>query len=284
MGDVKKILAIETNENRECGNRLAMDISENIHIHFRDLRLEFSRSEWETFSAFIEESRAKAKPILDEWTEGVYGTEFHWQTNTFDLQGHSVYGGGWKEDGPDPKRWKIELQHNGIYHIHYHDMRIELDTVAFSKFCSMFMSATEKEEMQITKKMKMPMSEIVDRYTITKLKSERTSEDVSEELDAYWVEIEGAKLVLVQHGGPRDLDEVDEYIKRLYDVNGRLWSTEGDIRSGKDLPLEEIGRLALKVRDLNCERNGIKAEIVEKFSEGFKEIKINYKKVNYGNL
>ena len=146
MGDVKKILAIETNENRECGNRLAMDISENIHIHFRDLRLEFSRSEWETFSAFIEESRAKAKPILDEWTEGVYGTEFHWQTNTLDLQGHSVYGGGWKEDGPDPKRWKIELQHNGIYHIHYHDMRIELDAVAFSKFCSMFMSATEKRD------------------------------------------------------------------------------------------------------------------------------------------
>jgi len=132
--------------------------------------------------------------------------------------------------------------------------------------------------------MKMPMSEIVDRYTITKLKSERTSEDVSEELDAYWVEIASAKLVLAQRGEPRDLDEVDEYIKRLYDINGRLWSTEGDIRSGKDLPLEEIGRLALKVRDLNCERNGIKAEIVEKFSEGFKEIKINYKKVNYGNL
>jgi len=30
--------------------------------------------------------------------------------------------------------------------------------------------------------MKMPLSEILDRYTITKLKSERTNEDVSEEL------------------------------------------------------------------------------------------------------
>ena len=117
------------------------------------------------------------------------------------------------------------------------------------------------------------MSEIVDRYTITKLKSERTSEDVAEELNAYRLEIDKCND-----------NKVNEYIKKLYDVNGRLWSTEGDIRSGKDLPLEEIGRLALKVRDLNCERNGIKAEIVEKFSEGFKEIKINYKKVNYGNL
>lgn len=119
--------------------------------------------------------------------------------------------------------------------------------------------------------MKMPMSEIIDRYTITKLKSERTSEDVSEELDAYRQEIDQCND-----------NEINDYINRLYDVNGRLWNTEGDIRNGKDLPLEEIGRLAIKVRDLNCERNGVKAEVVEKFSEGFKEIKINYRKVNYG--
>ena len=117
----------------------------------------------------------------------------------------------------------------------------------------------------------MPISEIVDRYTITKLKSERTSENVNEELLAYRQEIDKYSD-----------NEINDYINKLYDVNGRLWDTEGDIRSGKDLPLEEIGKLALKVRDLNCERNGIKAEVVEKFSEGFKELKINYKKVNYG--
>ena len=48
------------------------------------------------------------------------------------------------------------------------------------------------------------------------------------------------------------------------------------------MPLKEVGRLALKVRDLNCERNEIKAEIVDAFAEGFKEIKINYKKIDYG--
>ena len=46
--------------------------------------------------------------------------------------------------------------------------------------------------------------------------------------------------------------------------------------------MEEIGRLALIVRDLNCERNEVKARIVDEFSEGFKEIKINYIKHNYG--
>ena len=120
--------------------------------------------------------------------------------------------------------------------------------------------------------MKMPISEILDRYTITRLKAERSGEDVTEELFAYRTEIENNYSD----------KKINEFIKRLYNINGKLWDTEGDIRNGKDLPLEGIGRLALKVRDLNCERNSIKAEIVEEFSEGFKEIKINYRKVNYG--
>ena len=118
--------------------------------------------------------------------------------------------------------------------------------------------------------MKMPISEIIDRYTITKLKSERTDEDVKEELECYLNEIKAYDVNL------------DEYIESLYIVNGRLWDTEGDIRKGTNLPLEEIGRLALKVRDLNCDRNAIKAQLVDKFAEGFKELKINYAKRDYG--
>jgi hypothetical protein len=117
--------------------------------------------------------------------------------------------------------------------------------------------------------MKMPLSEIIDRYTITRLKSERTSEDVSEELKAYSKELP-------------DLDSSQIFIDRMYDINGKIWDTEGDIRSGVDMPLEEVGRLALIVRDLNQIRNGIKGEIVDEFAEGFKEIKVNYKKVDYG--
>ncbi len=116
----------------------------------------------------------------------------------------------------------------------------------------------------------MPISEIIDRYTITKLKSERTDEDVSTELKAYKIEIDKCDT------------DLSKYIQSMYDINSKIWSTEGDIRKGTLLPLDEIGRLALKVRDLNCERNAIKADIVDSFSEGFKEIKINYRKINYG--
>jgi len=121
----------------------------------------------------------------------------------------------------------------------------------------------------------MPLSEILDRYTITKLKSERTNEDVSDELRTYKREIDNPDY-------DEKSDQIIFFINRLYEINGKLWDTEKDIRNGVDMPLDEIGRLALKVRDLNCERNEIKAEIVDAFSEGFKEIKINYKKIDYG--
>ena len=123
--------------------------------------------------------------------------------------------------------------------------------------------------------MKMPLSEILDRYTITKLKSERTNEDVSDELRTYKKEVDNPDYV-------ERSNQIISFIDRLYEINGELWDTEGDIRKGVEMPLEEIGRLALKVRDLNCIRNEIKAEIVDTFAEGFKEIKINYKKVDYG--
>ena len=109
--------------------------------------------------------------------------------------------------------------------------------------------------------MKMPLSEIIDRYTITLLKSQRTDEDVAEELNAYRKEI------------PQG-DSVEKFMDRMYEINGKIWDTEGDIRRGVDMPLEEVGRLALIVRDLNQIRNGIKGEIVDEFAEGFKEIKV----------
>ena len=123
--------------------------------------------------------------------------------------------------------------------------------------------------------MKMPLSEILDRYTITKLKSERTDEDVSDELRTYKREIDNPDYV-------ERSNQIASFIDRLYGINGQLWDTEKDIRNGVDMPLKEVGRLALKVRDLNCKRNEIKGEVVDAFAEGFKEIKINYKKIDYG--
>ena len=128
----------------------------------------------------------------------------------------------------------------------------------------------------------MPISEIIDRYTITKLKTERTDEDVSDELSSYRGEIDKYQ------------NDVEKYIDRMYEINSTLWTYETEMRrlmdsrngtgpvvDANELPLEKIGKLALLVRDLNGTRNGLKSEIVEKFSEGFKDIKINYVKTDY---
>ncbi|NQZ05962.1 MAG: hypothetical protein HRT35_02265 [Algicola sp.] len=123
--------------------------------------------------------------------------------------------------------------------------------------------------------MKMPLSEVIDRYTITKLKTERTDEDVSAELTAYENALNHADY-------QQSSDKIKPFIERLYHINGQIWDIEGGIRSGAKLSLQEVGRLALKVRDLNCTRSAIKSEVVDMFAEGFKEIKLNYKKIDYG--
>ena len=63
--------------------------------------------------------------------------------------------------------------------------------------------------------MKMPISEIIDRYTISKLKSERTNEDVSHEVNSYSEEI-----------GQYNTEEVTPYVEKMYEINGTLWDYE----------------------------------------------------------
>ena len=58
--------------------------------------------------------------------------------------------------------------------------------------------------------MKTSIGEIVDRFAICKLKSERLNLDLSEEINQLKSEI--------------DLyNNLEEYINNLYDVNGKIW-------------------------------------------------------------
>lgn len=114
-------------------------------------------------------------------------------------------------------------------------------------------------------KITMPISEVADRYSITMLKSKRAGEDMSKELEAY-----DSVMCLYP--------EIGNFLLRLYDINGEIWDLESDIRKGKEkeLGLEEVGRRAILIREKNKIRVGIKNEMVEKYGEGFKDIKINH--------
>lgn len=65
---------------------------------------------------------------------------------------------------------------------------------------------------------------------------------------------------------------------KMLEANGNIWTLESDIRQGKEgeLGLEEVGRRALAIRDLNAGRIKVKNELNEHFKEGFIELKVNH--------
>lgn len=103
----------------------------------------------------------------------------------------------------------------------------------------------------------MPICELCDRLTIAQLKYERLTSD---EIDK-----EGLlRQISYYQGGisppPAGLTEL---VQQLKTINGSIWDAEYLIRKGLDesLGLEEIGRRALQIRNLNRERISIKNAI-----------------------
>ena len=119
--------------------------------------------------------------------------------------------------------------------------------------------------------MEMPLPEIIDRYTIVRLKSERIGADeVASELAAYTEAIDGFRQ--------RGIEIRQDWIERLYELNGQIWDLEHDIRKGLEgeLGLEEVGRRAIMIRGINKQRVAVKNEIVEATGKGFRDIKMNH--------
>ncbi len=74
------------------------------------------------------------------------------------------------------------------------------------------------------------------------------------------------------------IESVADLIDRLCIANIKISILESDIRKGKEkeLGLEEVGRRALKIRDINRERVALKNELKEIFKDGFKDIKVKH--------
>lgn len=115
--------------------------------------------------------------------------------------------------------------------------------------------------------MKLSIGDIVDRWTIAYLKCYRGKVDTYEECEEYRIYSENY-----------DGKVIKEAFDGLLQANGDIWTLESDIRKGKEgeLGLEEVGRRALAIRDLNAGRIKIKNELNERFNEGFEEFKVNH--------
>ena len=119
----------------------------------------------------------------------------------------------------------------------------------------------------------MPIAELCDRLTIAQLKLERLSDDeinkseLQKQIEYYESGVDTKNKTLVA------------LILDLHVINGKMWDAEYAIRKGldEDLGLEEIGRRALKIRDLNRVRVQIKNNITDVVGQPeFKDCKMNH--------
>jgi hypothetical protein len=112
-----------------------------------------------------------------------------------------------------------------------------------------------------------PVIELVDRFTISKLKNEKFH-TITDEYNFYLEQLSSYDLSIVQ-------SEIDN----LYEIHKNIWNLESELKSGKEhlLDLTEIGRRAIEIRNWNNKRVSLKNIIADKLGQSnIKEIKIDH--------
>ena len=138
MGAIKEILAEQELPERELHNsRLFVDLSENVHIHHRELRLMFGVEEFFEFTDIVSQSAKEVKKYLKKHPD-------YKEQEVFD--GLLVAGGVKRQTTPlqkspkpheskyFPNRLQIELQEEKVIdsiHIHYRDYRLVMNIETF---------------------------------------------------------------------------------------------------------------------------------------------------------
>jgi len=127
--------------------------------------------------------------------------------------------------------------------------------------------------MSKTKPVAMPICELCDRMTIARLKYHRLADD---EIDKQSLQ---KQIEYYDAGIDQGNAQLGFLIVDLEHINGKIWDAEHAIRRGIDeqLGLEEIGRRALRIRDLNRERIALKNKITELADQPeFSDCKMNH--------
>ena len=157
MGEIRKVLSLNKLEPRLISCRqIWADLCENIHLHYRNLRLEFSPREWGTFVSAI---MMLAKSI-DMGIE-----KKNWRPGNADFLLHMNYKNGLESNSDYyPTRLSVELQLDGTYHIHYRDLRLHLTQGEFMDLRDAF----KEVEDTIDKLQPFPFAN-VEKPTLVKL-------------------------------------------------------------------------------------------------------------------
>jgi hypothetical protein len=174
MGAILKILSKRELPGRELHNsRLFVDLSENVHIHFREIRLMFGVEEFFEFTGVITQSAKEVKKYLKKHPG-------YKEQEVFD--GLLVAGGEKRQVTPlqkspqpheskyFPNRLQIELQEEKVIdaiHIHFRDYRLVMNIGTFREFVHGMKEALDNLEEHLArnsyKEGEHPFRKVVNR-------------------------------------------------------------------------------------------------------------------------
>ena len=108
-----------------------------------------------------------------------------------------------------------------------------------------------------------PIIELIDRLTIAKIKIEK---GLDSQIEYEYYFNQAIKF---------DLEQIQPLINELEKIHRAIWLLESELKSGVEdkLPLEEIGRRAILIRDWNNKRIAVKNQIAKILNCSVREIK-----------
>lgn len=120
----------------------------------------------------------------------------------------------------------------------------------------------------------LPVLELIDRLCIARVKFERTKGGNQAELDWY----EDKYQQLIQQLNEQQRGTLDHNIAEITTIHNKIWDLEWQLKSGVEhlLPMDEIGRRAIAIRDWNNRRISYKNSIAELFGATVREIKTDH--------
>ena len=138
MGRIKFVLHRRKIPTPQCNNRITLELCENIHLHYRNIRIEFTKDE---FLHILELLQNVDKQLIKDFQYNDYA--FVELIKDFGLPDETYYN----------NRLQIEQQIEGHYHIHYRNIRLEfqnLNEIGISRFffAKKFLKYTINEKLK----------------------------------------------------------------------------------------------------------------------------------------
>ncbi len=263
MGVIRKILYRGNILARPRHRNLFLDMEENIHIHYRDLRIELSRNEFEEFAATFRKQSGELQAIIEEkdyqdgklpnanqddvrvWTESRLKHEVRYH----------------------PQRFSLEDCGDG-YHFHYRNYKILIDREEFRQLAQLFrnldvdgpVASSHDEVLELLNANEIDfvldagnlpgevLAIAVASYHIPKIREIFNCIGFSTQTEGNELRFSGARLeVIVRASRQRDALEY----RRLRSMGSTHRLVDYLSRLGTTIDVDELNRIKCQVLDLH---------------------------------